>query len=117
MDERMMDMHGIDGPMGGGVFEIIGPLIGLMLLMGFLTLVVLGAFWFLSTRQAIGRKDPAENILRERFARGEIPAEEYESSLEILRENPPSEAPSHRIYEGYVREAMRRLRLGRGANS
>ena len=30
-------------------------------------------------------RDPAEEILRERFARGEITADEYESSLEILR--------------------------------
>ncbi len=27
----MMSMHGMDGPMGGwGVFEVIGPLLGLM---------------------------------------------------------------------------------------
>ena len=30
-------------------------------------------------------RDSAENILRQRFARGEINAEEYERSLEILR--------------------------------
>jgi putative membrane protein len=30
-------------------------------------------------------RDSAEEILRERFARGEITAEEYEKSLEILR--------------------------------
>lgn len=29
--------------------------------------------------------DSAEHILRERFARGEIDAEEYEHSLEVLR--------------------------------
>jgi putative membrane protein len=32
-----------------------------------------------------GPRDSAEEILRERFARGEINAEEYERSLEILR--------------------------------
>lgn len=32
-----------------------------------------------------GRTGSAEEILRERFARGEIDAEEYESSLEVLR--------------------------------
>ncbi len=31
------------------------------------------------------RVDSAEEILRERFARGEIDAEEYERSLEVLR--------------------------------
>lgn len=36
------------------------------------------------------RRDPAEEILRERFARGEITTEEYLRSLEILRgEIPP----------------------------
>jgi putative membrane protein len=33
-------------------------------------------------------RDPAEEILRERFARGEISAEEYGRSLEILRGEP-----------------------------
>lgn len=32
-----------------------------------------------------GRTGSAEEILRERFARGEIDAEEYERSLEVLR--------------------------------
>jgi uncharacterized membrane protein len=31
------------------------------------------------------REDSAEETLRQRFARGEIDAEEYERSLEILR--------------------------------
>jgi len=31
------------------------------------------------------RSDPAEDILRERCARGEIDAEEYERTLEVLR--------------------------------
>ena len=35
--------------------------------------------------RAEGPRDSAEEILRERFARGEINAEEYERSLEILR--------------------------------
>ncbi|MCA3748647.1 MAG: SHOCT domain-containing protein [Rubrobacter sp.] len=34
------------------------------------------------------RRDPAEEILRERFARGEISAEEYERGLETLRGSP-----------------------------
>jgi putative membrane protein len=36
-------------------------------------------------RHRSGHGDPAEEILRERFARGEITADEYERSLEILR--------------------------------
>jgi hypothetical protein len=85
--------------------------------MGFLTLILLGAFWFLSARQSAGRMSSAENILRERFARGEISAEDYEESLEVLRKDPLYEASPHRSYEGYVREAMRRLKLGRSADS
>ena len=34
---------------------------------------------------AASRTGSPEEILRERFARGEIDAEEYESSLEVLR--------------------------------
>ena len=44
-----------------------------------------------------GPRDSAEEILRERFARGEINAEEYERSLEILRTGtawgPPNKIP------------------------
>jgi uncharacterized membrane protein len=32
-----------------------------------------------------GREDSAEEVLRQRFARGEIDAEEYKRSLEVLR--------------------------------
>ena len=41
----------------------------------------------------------AEEILKERFARGEIDAEEYERSLEVLRNGRVSEN------EGYPRKA------------
>lgn len=34
-------------------------------------------------------RDPAEQILRERFARGEVTAEEYGRALEILRDEVP----------------------------
>jgi putative membrane protein len=37
------------------------------------------------------RGDPAEETLRQRFARGEIDAEEYERTLEILRSGRASE--------------------------
>ena len=58
------------------------------------------------------RAGSAEEILRERFARGEISAEEYVKSYEVLREK-----PSQRSYEDYVRDAMDRLRPGRGTGS
>ena len=60
-----------------------------------LTLLVLGvAVWALikvfpdwQDRVGLnnGREDSAEETLRQRFARGEIGAEEYERSLEVLR--------------------------------
>ena len=58
------------------------------------------------------RAGSAEEILRERFARGEISAEEYVKSYEVLHEK-----PSQRSYEDYVRDAMDRLRPGRGTGS
>jgi len=38
-------------------------------------------------------RDSAEEILRERFARGEITAEEYQRAIEILRGENAREAP------------------------
>ena len=58
------------------------------------------------------RAGSAEEILRERFARGEISAEEYVKSYEVLQET-----PSRRSYEDYVRDAMERLRSGRNTGS
>lgn len=49
-----------------------------------------------------GRRDPAEEILRERFARGETSAEEYARALRTLRGDGPAD------YEDYVREAEER---------
>jgi putative membrane protein len=40
------------------------------------------------------REDSAEETLRQRFARGEIDAEEYERSLEVLRHGRASERRS-----------------------
>ncbi len=76
------------GPMMGGGFMILWLI--------FLVAIIALAVWllmrlFASQRGAGGaerqqpRGDSAEEILRERFARGEIDAEEYEHSLEVLR--------------------------------
>jgi hypothetical protein len=59
-----------------------------------------------------GRLGSAEEILRERFARGEISSEEYVKSYEVLHET-----PLQRSYEDYVRDLMDRLRPGRGTGS
>ncbi|MGH3146254.1 MAG: SHOCT domain-containing protein [Rubrobacter sp.] len=58
------------------------------------------------------RAGSAEEILRERFARGEISAEEYLKSYEVLKET-----SSPKSYEDYVRDALERLRPGRGTGS
>jgi len=42
-------------------------------------------------REEDRREDSAEEILRQRFARGEIDAEDYERSLEVLRNGRVSE--------------------------
>ncbi len=73
------------GPMMGGGFMILW----LIFLVALIALVV----WLLMrpfSNQRGGnrpeaREDSSEEILRERFARGEIDAEEYEHSLEVLR--------------------------------
>lgn len=107
-----MEIHGIDSMIGGwGILGMIAWLISLFFLTGFVALILI-ATRFLSVRRGAGRTDSAENILRERFARGEISAEECEKSMDVLRENPP-----HKGYEAYIREAMSRLRFRRGTNS
>ena len=45
-------------------------------------------------------RDSAEEILRERFARGEITAEEYQRSMEILRGVTTREAPDDTREDG-----------------
>jgi uncharacterized membrane protein len=56
-------------------------------------------------RHRSGHGDPAEEILRERYARGEITADEHERSLGALRGRSPEKG-----YEDYVREAEEELR-------
>ena len=45
-------------------------------------------------------RDSAEEILRERFARGEITAEEFQRSIEILRGGTSREAPDDTREDG-----------------
>ena len=85
--------------------------IAILVLVGLLAVAVWGVPRLLLFRRG-GRAGSAEEILRERFARGEISAEEYVKSYEVLHET-----PSRRSYEDYVRNAMERLRLGRGTGS
>lgn len=116
--ERHEMMHG-----SAGGWEAFGAFLGALFVLGLLALAAWGAYRLIGNSQILGRMDPAESILRERFARGEIPASEYEETLEILRRHQPRESRSlmtsaagpRKSYEEYLREAMNRLRLGRNA--
>ena len=80
--------------MGGGVGTI---LLLLVLVVAVWAIVKLVPDWqdrvgLKGRRQDSGREeDPAEETLRQRFARGEIDAEDYEHSLEVLRGGRASE--------------------------
>lgn len=102
-----MGMDGMmDHMMGGwGVFGLIGMLLNLLVLGGFLALIAWAVVRISSSRRIGDRENSAEDILRERFARGEMDAGEYRRSLEALRRDSPQ-----RSYEDYVREAEDQLR-------
>jgi uncharacterized membrane protein len=129
MDEKVFDGGGaMHGPAGGWeLIEMIGAFWAILILLVLLALLVWGAYRFILRPQVGGRIDSAERILRERLARGEVSADEYERTLEILRSSRPQVQSTalhpqyasslRRTYEDYVREAMNRLRLGRNAGS
>ncbi len=92
---------------GGDFFDLIEGGIAILVLAGLLAVAAWGVTRLLPSRRG-ERAGSAEEILRERFARGEISAEEYVKSYEVLHET-----PSQRSYEDYVRDLMDRLRPGR----
>jgi putative membrane protein len=118
MIDLMMYMPGtMDGPMGGwGGFWWPFMLIPLLLWGVFLSLLAWFAVRVLSKGRGAARPgatiDSAEEILRERFARGDVSAEEYEKSMKVMRETQPRKG-----YEDYVREAEERLRSERNTES
>ena len=83
----MNGMEGMDGMMGGGLM-ILFMILWLLFLVGIIALVVWLVMRLFFNRRGAERQqargDSAEEILQERFARGEIDAEEYEHSLEVL---------------------------------
>lgn len=100
-------MGGMDG--WGGYYGSMGGAINVLFLVGLLALVA----WLVvrvlpNQRSGNGfpgaRADSAQEILRARFARGEIDAGEYERSLNVLRGE-----PGYGSYEDYVREARERI--------
>ena len=96
---------------GGVFFDLIEGGVALLVLAALLAVAAWGATRLLPPRRG-ERAGSAEEILRERFARGEISAEEYVKSYRVLHET-----PSQRSYEDYVRDLMDRLRPGQGTGS
>ena len=90
----MMDQGGMmDG--GWGIFAIIGTLIPLLLFGGLIAVIVWAVVRITANRQGAGAElraggDSAEEVLRQRFAKGEIGAEEYEERHRTLREESPA---------------------------
>jgi len=95
----------------GMIHDLIEGGVAILVLGGLLAVAAWGATRILPSRRG-ERAGSAEEILRERFARGEISAEEYVKSYQVLHET-----PSQRSYEDYVRDLMERLRPGRGTGS
>jgi putative membrane protein len=95
--------HGSWGHGGG----FLGPwmLVSALLWLTFFGLLVWVAVRLFYVRQGGRTGDSAEEILRQRFARGEVDVETYENALDALRRN-----SSGQNYGDYVREAEERLR-------
>ncbi len=98
-------MGGFDGGMmgGWGIFGWLWMLIPLLFWGGLLALIAWAIVRIFPGQRAgdggspRGGPRPAEEILRERFARGEIDAREYEERLRVLRgETPTDHAASER---------------------
>ena len=73
-----------------------GELILLLVVLGVVVFALIKVFPDWQDRVGLnnGREDSAEETLRQRFARGEIDAEDYERSLEVLRHGRASERSS-----------------------
>ncbi len=93
------------------IHDLIEGGVAILVLAGLLAVAAWGVTRLLPSRRG-ERAGSAEEILRERFARGEISAEEYAKAYEVLQET-----SSRRSYEDYVRDVMERLRSGRGTGS
>ena len=93
------------------VHELIEGGVAILVLAGLLAVAAWGVTRFWPSRRG-GRAGSAGEILRERFARGEISAEEYVKSYQVLHDT-----PLQRSYEDYARDLMDRLRSGRETDS
>jgi putative membrane protein len=71
---------------------MFGELILVLLVLGVVVWAIIKVVHDWQNRIGLDRReDSAEETLRQRFARGEIDAEEYERSLEVLRSGRISE--------------------------
>jgi len=79
---------GMMGQGGWGAWGLLGMLVPLLFLGGLIALIAWVVVQLTSSRRDEStpgtREDSAEEILRQRFARGEIDAEEYEERRRIL---------------------------------
>ncbi len=77
----------MDGMMGGGWLWMLLPLLFWGGLLAFAAWALMRIFPNRSSgsRGSEVQEEGAEEILRKRFARGEIDAEEYERSIEVLK--------------------------------
>lgn len=84
-------MYGPGGMMGGGFWSSPWMLIPILLPFGLLALLAWAVASIASGRSGDGEagRDQAEEILRQRFARGEIDADEYEQAIRTLRGDAP----------------------------
>lgn len=85
-------MGGLDGVMGGGwgAFGWLWMIVPLLFWGGLIALVVWAVVKVFPSGTGRGerqekREGSAEDVLRARFARGEIPGDEYERSLRVLK--------------------------------
>ena len=90
-------MMGQGGMMDGGwgILGILGVLVQLLFWGGLLAVIVWAVVRITANRQGGGTDarvggDSAEEVLRQRFARGEIDQEEYDERHRILREESPA---------------------------
>jgi putative membrane protein len=85
----MVDVWTYGDPMGGfWVMAIISALVSLAIAIGVIVLIVLGIRWFVrqerASRPPAPRSDDPLEVLRQRYARGEIDEEEYERRRRVL---------------------------------
>jgi putative membrane protein len=89
-----MMWDGWNGHMSGwGWVWMIGGTILLLAVLAALTVVIVRALDRPAERRAAPQQPPAEQLLAERFARGEIDEEEYRGRLAILRSDDLAQTP------------------------